>query len=41
MSARSDFLLNPWRLTVLLNRANRKMILFASRIIFSVFGLDE
>jgi superfamily I DNA and/or RNA helicase len=39
--ASSDFLLDPRRLTVALSRAKRKMILVASRSIFSVFSPDE
>jgi superfamily I DNA and/or RNA helicase len=36
-----DFLLDPRRLTVALSRAKRKMILVASRRIFSLFSTDE
>jgi len=36
-----DFLLDPRRLTVALSRAKRKMILVASRSVFSVFSADE
>ncbi len=39
--ASSDFLLDPRRLTVALSRAKRKMILVASRSIFSIFSPDE
>src|SRR3954468_22750292 len=39
--ASSDFMLDPRRLTVALSRAKRKMILVASRSIFSVFSPDE
>jgi superfamily I DNA and/or RNA helicase len=39
--ASSTFLLDPRRLTVALNRAKRKMILVASRSIFSLFSTDE
>ena len=39
--ASSEFLLDPRRLTVALSRAKRKMILVASRSIFSVFSPDE
>lgn len=39
--ASSDFLLNPRRLTVALSRAKVKMILVASRSIFSLFSPDE
>src|SRR4051794_29246497 len=39
--ASSDFLLDPRRLTVALSRAKRKMILVASRSIFSVFSPDD
>jgi superfamily I DNA and/or RNA helicase len=35
------FLLDPRRLTVALSRAKRKMILVASRSIFSLFSPDE
>jgi len=37
----SGFLLDPRRLTVALSRAKRKMILVASRSIFSLFSPDE
>ncbi len=37
----SEFLLDPRRLTVALSRAKRKMILVASRSIFSLFSPDE
>lgn len=37
----STFLLDPRRLTVALSRAKRKMILVASRSIFSIFSTDE
>jgi hypothetical protein len=37
----SEFLLDPRRLTVALSRAKRKLILVASRSIFSVFSPDE
>jgi superfamily I DNA and/or RNA helicase len=36
-----EFLLDPRRLTVALSRAKRKMILVASRTIFSLFSPDE
>ena len=39
--APSKFLLDPRRLTVALSRAKRKMILVASRSIFSLFSPDE
>lgn len=39
--ASSDFLLDPRRLTVALSRAKRKMILAASRSVFSVFSPDQ
>ena len=39
--ASSKFLLDPRRLTVALSRAKRKMILIASRSIFSLFSPDE
>ncbi len=39
--ASSEFLLDPRRLTVALSRAKRKMILVASRSIFSLFSPDE
>ena len=39
--ASSGFLLDPRRLTVALSRAKRKMILVASRSIFSLFSPDE
>jgi superfamily I DNA and/or RNA helicase len=39
--AASEFLLDPRRLTVALSRAKRKMILVASRSIFSFFSPDE
>ncbi|MEK6236182.1 MAG: ATP-binding protein, partial [Planctomycetales bacterium] len=39
--ASSKFLLDPRRLTVALSRAKRKMILVASRTIFSMFSPDE
>jgi hypothetical protein len=39
--ASSEFLLDPRRLTVALSRAKRKMILVASRNIFSLFSPDE
>jgi superfamily I DNA and/or RNA helicase len=41
MLASCEFLLDPCRLTVALSRAKRKMILVASRSIFSLFGPDE
>jgi len=37
----SEFLLDPRRLMVALSRAKRKMILVASRSIFSLFSTDE
>jgi len=39
--ASCQFLLDPRRLTVALSRAKRKMILVASRSIFSLFSTDE
>jgi superfamily I DNA and/or RNA helicase len=39
--ASCEFLLDPRRLTVALSRAKRKMILVASRSIFSLFSTDE
>jgi superfamily I DNA and/or RNA helicase len=39
--ASSTFLLDPRRLTVAVSRAKRKMILVASRSIFSLFSPDE
>jgi hypothetical protein len=36
-----DFLLDPRRLTVALSRATSKMILVASRSVFSLFSADE
>jgi superfamily I DNA and/or RNA helicase len=39
--ASSEFLLDPRRLTVALSRAKRKMILVASRSVFSLFSPDE
>jgi hypothetical protein len=39
--ASSTFLLDPRRLTVAVSRAKRKMILVASRTIFSLFSPDE
>ena len=39
--ASSEFLLDPRRLTVAVSRAKRKMILVASRSIFSLFSPDE
>jgi hypothetical protein len=39
--ASSRFLLDPRRLTVALSRAKRKMVLVASRSIFSLFSPDE
>ena len=39
--ASSEFLLDPRRLTVALSRAKRKMMLVASRSIFSLFSPDE
>ncbi len=39
--ASSAFLLDPRRLTVAVSRAKRKMILVASRSIFSLFSTDE
>jgi superfamily I DNA and/or RNA helicase len=41
LMASSEFLLDPRRLTVALSRAKRKMILVASRSIFSLFSPDE
>ncbi len=37
----SAFLLDPHRLTVALSRAKRKLVLVASRTIFSIFSTDE
>jgi hypothetical protein len=39
--ASSEFLLDPRRLTVALSRAKRKMVLVASRSVFSLFSPDE
>src|SRR5438034_10860339 len=39
--ASCEFLLDPRRLTVALSRAKRKMILVASRSIFSLFSPDQ
>jgi superfamily I DNA and/or RNA helicase len=39
--ASGQFLLDPRRLTVALSRAKRKMVLVASRSIFSLFSPDE
>jgi superfamily I DNA and/or RNA helicase len=39
--ASSTFLLDPRRLTVAVSRAKQKMILVASRSIFSLFSPDE
>jgi len=39
--ASSEFLLDPRRLTVALSRAKRKMILVASRAVFSLFSADD
>ena len=39
--ASAGFLLDPRRLTVALSRAKQKMILVASRSIFSLFSPDE
>ncbi len=39
--ASSQFLLDPRRLTVALSRAKRKMVLVASRSVFSLFSPDE
>ncbi len=39
--ATSEFLLDPRRLTVALSRARRKMVLVASRSVFSLFSGDE
>ncbi len=39
--ASSEFLLDPRRLTVALSRAKRKMILVASRSVFSLFSADD
>ena len=39
--ASSTFLLDPRRLTVAVSRAKQKMILVASRSIFSMFSPDE
>jgi hypothetical protein len=39
--ASSEFLLDPRRLTVALSRAKRKMVLVASRSVFSLFSSDE
>ena len=37
----NKFLLDPRRLTVAISRARKKMILVASRSVFSVFSADE
>jgi hypothetical protein len=37
----SAFLLDPRRLTVALSRAERKMVLVASRSVFGIFSADE
>src|SRR5438552_16447797 len=37
----SEFLLDPRRLTVALSRARQKLILVASRSIFTLFSADE
>jgi hypothetical protein len=39
--ASSEFLLDPRRLTVALSRAKRKMVLVASRSVFSLFSPEE
>ena len=39
--ASSQFLLDPRRLTVALSRAKRKLVLVASRTVFSLFSPDE
>src|SRR5262249_60835252 len=39
--ASSEFLLDPRRLTVALSRAKRKMVLVASRTVFTLFSSDE
>jgi superfamily I DNA and/or RNA helicase len=39
--ASSEFLLDPRRLTVALSRAKRKMVLVASRSVFTLFSPDE
>jgi len=39
--AASEFLLDPRRLTVALSRAKRKMVLVASRSVFTIFSPDE
>jgi hypothetical protein len=39
--AASEFLLDPRRLTVALSRAKRKMVLVASRSVFTLFSPDE
>jgi superfamily I DNA and/or RNA helicase len=39
--ASAGFLLDPRRLTVAVSRAKRKMILVASRSVFSLFSPDE
>ena len=36
-----DFLLDPRRLTVALSRAKHKMVLIASRSVFTLFSMDE
>jgi hypothetical protein len=41
LASGADFLLDPRRLTVALSRAKRKLILVASRSIFSLFSPDE
>jgi superfamily I DNA and/or RNA helicase len=39
--ASSDFLLDPRRLTVAMSRAKRKLVLVASRSVFTLFSPDE
>ncbi len=41
LRASGEFLLDPRRLTVALSRAKRKLILVASRAVFSIFTTDE
>jgi hypothetical protein len=41
LRATGDFLLDPRRLNVALSRAKQKMILVASRSVFTIFSIDE
>ncbi|QEL20755.1 P-loop NTPase family protein [Limnoglobus roseus] len=41
MSASAGFLLDPRRLTIAVSRAKRRMVLVASRSVFSLFSPDE